>query len=69
MTNPSRSGTTGFVVDTMVLAMFVDADRAALLSDLAGGRLFVSPSIFDPAEAPPYSVQPTSEFAQGAFYL
>lgn len=69
MVSPSRPETTGFVVDNMVLAMFVDADRAALLSDLAGSRLFVSPSIFDPAESPPYAAQPTSEFARGAFYL
>lgn len=53
----------------MVLAMFVDAGRAELLAALAAGRLFVPPSIIDPAETPPFLAPPTAEFARGAFYL
>lgn len=53
----------------MVLAMFVDADRASLLSDLAEGHLFIPPGIVDPAEPPPYSQQPIAEFAKGIFYF
>jgi hypothetical protein len=53
----------------MVLAMFVDAGRADLLAALAGGSLFVSPTILDPAETPPFSQQPIAEFAMGTFYL
>jgi hypothetical protein len=59
----------GYVADTMVLAMFVDAGQAALLPALAAGRLFVTPSIIDSAETPPFPSQPTAEFARGAFYL
>ncbi|MGH2530925.1 MAG: hypothetical protein ACRDJW_01345 [Thermomicrobiales bacterium] len=57
------------VVDTMVLAMFVDADQVPLLSALAGGPIFVPPTIIDPEEIPPFGQQPTAEFAKGAFYL
>jgi hypothetical protein len=53
----------------MVLAMFVDADHAALLPALASGRLFVTPSVINPAEAPPFSQTPQAEFARGAFSL
>jgi hypothetical protein len=53
----------------MVLAMFVDADHPALLATLASGRLFVTPSVIDPDEAPPFPAQPTAEFARGAFYF
>jgi hypothetical protein len=59
----------GFVVDTMVLAMFVDAGHAALLPALAAGRLFVTPSVIDPDEMPPFLTQPAAEFARGAFYF
>lgn len=59
----------GCVADTMVLAMFVDADRSGLLVALAGESLPVPPSIADPEEAPPFARPPISEFAQGAFYL
>jgi hypothetical protein len=61
--------TAGSVVDTMVLAMFVDSGQAALLPALAGGALFVPPSIIDPDETPPFPAQPMAEFARGAFYL
>ena len=65
---PGRT-TAGYVADTMVLAMFVDAGHAALLPALAAGRLFVTPSIIDSAETPPFPSQPIAEFARGAFYL
>jgi hypothetical protein len=51
----------------MVLAMFVDADRVSLLSALAGGSVYVTPSIIDPAETPPFVRQPIAEFAKGIF--
>lgn len=51
----------------MVLAMFVDAGRAPLLSALAGGSLYVTPSVIDPAEVPPFVRQPVAEFAKGIF--
>jgi hypothetical protein len=57
----------GYAADTMVLAMFVDAGRASLLSDLAGGRLYVTPSVIDPDETPPFVRQPIAEFAKGVF--
>lgn len=63
-TTPS---TAAYVVDTMVLAMFVDGDRAPLLSALAGESVFVTPSVMDPEELPPFSQQPISEFAKGIF--
>lgn len=53
----------------MVLAMFVDADQTPLLSALAGGQVFVPPTIIDPYDVPPFARQPTAEFAKGAFYL
>jgi hypothetical protein len=51
----------------MVLAMFVDADRVPLLSALAGGSVYVTPSVIDPAETPPFARQPVAEFARGVF--
>jgi hypothetical protein len=63
----STTTITASVVDNMVLAMFIDADRSVLLSDLAGGDLFVTPGILDPAEPPPYAQQPVAEFARGIF--
>ena len=51
----------------MVLAMFVDADRAPLLSALAAGSVQVTPSVIDPAETPPFARQPVAEFAKGIF--
>lgn len=53
----------------MVLAMFVDAGRADLLAELAAGNLFVSPTVLDPGEVPPFSQQPIAEFAKGAYYF
>jgi hypothetical protein len=53
----------------MVLAMFVDAGLVDLLAALAGGNLFVSPTILDPDETPPFSQQPIAEFARGTFYF
>ncbi|HEY1336174.1 MAG TPA: hypothetical protein VGF59_01625 [Bryobacteraceae bacterium] len=53
----------------MVLAMFVDAGRADLLGALAGGRVFVTPTVLDPDETPPFAQQPTAEFAKGTFYF
>jgi hypothetical protein len=57
------------IVDNVVLAMFVDAGRAALLSELAAGQVFVPPSILDPQETPPFAQQPVAEFGRGALYL
>lgn len=51
----------------MVLAMFVDADHAPLLSALAGGVVYVTPSVIDPLETPPFARQPVAEFAKGIF--
>jgi hypothetical protein len=53
----------------MVLAMFVDANRVALLAELATGHVFVSPTVIDPDERPPFHQQPTAEFAKGAYYF
>ena len=47
--------------------MFVDADHVALLLALAGWSVYVPPSIIDPAEIPPFTQPPISEFAQGLF--
>lgn len=69
MSEPLGPVTTGCVADNMVLAMFVDADHAALLAALASGRMFVTPSVIDPDETPPFPAQPTAEFARGAFYF
>jgi hypothetical protein len=51
----------------MVLAMFVDADRVPLLAALAGGSVFVTPGVIDPAETPPFARAPLAEFARGVF--
>ena len=51
----------------MVLAMFVDANRVSLLSALAGGSVYVTPSVIDPTEVPPFTRQPVAEFARGVF--
>jgi len=53
------------VVDNMILAMFVDADRSDLLHALAGGSIYVTPTIVDPLELPPFANPPLSEFARG----
>lgn len=55
------------VVDNMVLAMFVDAGQATLLAALAGGGMYVTPSILDPLELPPFAGRPRAEFAKGLF--
>lgn len=55
------------VVDNMVLGRFVDADAVALLLALAGGTVFVTPSIIAPQETPPFVQQPVAEFAKGIF--
>ncbi|MGY2896784.1 hypothetical protein [Deinococcus sp. UYEF24] len=51
----------------MILAMFVDGDQLPLLSALAGGSVFVTPSILNPDERPPFTRDPTSEFARGLY--
>ncbi|GAA5504208.1 hypothetical protein Dxin01_03977 [Deinococcus xinjiangensis] len=48
----------------MVLVMFVDSGMAALLPALAGGRVYVSPSILDAAETAE-GCEPISEFMKG----
>ncbi|MDI3340149.1 MAG: hypothetical protein QJR03_06410 [Sphaerobacter sp.] len=55
------------MVDNMVLAMFVDAGHAPLLVALASGGLYITPTILDPSECPPYAAQPVSEFAKGIY--
>jgi len=55
------------VADNMVLGRFVDAGAVPLLAALAGGRVFVTPTILDPQERPPFVRQPTAEFAKGIF--
>jgi hypothetical protein len=55
------------VVDTVVLAMFVDAAQVDLLRALAGGQVVLTPSILDPTEAPPFTGRPLSEFARGLY--
>lgn len=66
MTEPEDSGA-GFVVDTMVLAMFVDAGQFDVLVALAGGRLYATPTVADVDEIPPYATEPVAEFARGLF--
>ncbi len=51
----------------MVLGRFVDAGVDSLLAALSGGRVFVTPTILDPREAPPFRQQPRAEFAKGIF--
>jgi hypothetical protein len=51
----------------MVLAMFVDAGQFDLLVALAGGSLFVTPTVADGDELPPYATRPLAEFARGLF--
>lgn len=57
----------GYVVDTMVLAMFVDSGHTDILAALAAGNLFVSPAIIDSDVMPPFDSQPSAEFARGTF--
>jgi hypothetical protein len=55
------------VIDNVTLAVFVDAGASELLLSLAGGSLLITPSILDPLEQPPFTAQPTAEFARGLF--
>jgi len=55
------------IADTMVLVMFVDAGHASLLSALAGGSVFVAPSVIDPTETPLFVRQPIAEFTRGIY--
>lgn len=48
--------------------MFVDAGYTSLLSALAGGSLFVTPTVLDESEIPPFVLQPSSEFSRGIFH-
>jgi len=45
--------------------MFVDSGNSALLSALAGGEIYLSPSILDASEWPFGGNKPTSEFLRG----
>ena len=54
-----------YVIDNVVLAMFVDAGEIDLLYDLAEGEAYVTPSILDPGEQPPFTRRPKSEFGRG----
>lgn len=69
MTDSEDPSVAGCVADTMVLAMFVDAGYAHLLTALAGGNLFITPAIIEPAVIPPFDSPPSAEFAQGAFFF
>lgn len=66
MTEPVRSRS-GFIADTMVLAIFVDAGQFDLLVALAGDRLFITPTVADVDEAPPFDDEPRAEFARGLY--
>lgn len=55
------------VVDNVVLAMFVDADYATLLLSLAAGSVYLTPSIVDSHEHPPFVDPPVSEFSKGLY--
>jgi len=55
------------IVDNSVLSNFVDAGLSDLLYQLAGGPIYIAPSVLDPMELPPYSGQPRAEFAKGLF--
>lgn len=55
------------VADNSVLSNFVDAGLAPLLFKIVGGPVYISPSILDPMELPPYSGQPNAEFAKGLY--
>lgn len=67
MSDQASSSGAGFVADTMVLGMFVDAGYTQLLTDLAAGNLIITPAIINPAETPPYASHPMAEFAAGTF--
>ena len=53
------------VVDNVVLAMFVDAGKANLLYELAGGEIRLTPSVLDPNEGFPLTQRPSNEFGRG----
>ncbi|HUG16218.1 MAG TPA: hypothetical protein VMM78_14535 [Thermomicrobiales bacterium] len=55
------------MVDTVVLAMFVDAGRPDLLQALAGGLVFLTPTVLDPAQLPPFAGPSLSEFGRGLY--
>lgn len=48
--------------------MFVDTGHTSLLSALAGGSLFVTPTVLEANEIPPFTQQPSSEFSRGIFH-
>ncbi len=52
----------------MVLAMFVDGGQLELLAALANGHLFVTPTVANVDELPPYADEPVAEFARGLFW-
>lgn len=55
------------IADNSVLSNFVDAGLAPLLFGIVGEPIYISPSILDPMELPPYSSLPKAEFAKGLF--
>jgi hypothetical protein len=54
------------VVDNVILSVFVDTGQGPLLAALAG-QLWVTPTILDPLELPPFSIPPTAEFSKGLY--
>lgn len=49
------------IADNNLLSNFVDADAARLLFRLLGEPVFISPSVIEPTEKPPYFSPPVSE--------
>jgi len=56
---------TPIIVDNMLLVVFVDGGVSALLPALAGGSIFLSPSILDPHESTDAGREGVSEFVRG----
>ena len=49
------------IADNSVLVNFVDAGQAELLFRIAGGPVYVAPSVVDPSEVPPFETEPRAE--------
>jgi hypothetical protein len=56
--------TTPAILDNVIASAFVDAGQAQLLATVAG-PLYVTPSVLDPLEHPPFKTPPNAEFARG----
>jgi len=49
------------IADNSVLVNFVDAGQAELLFQIAGGPVYVAPSVVDPNDLPPFRSRPRAE--------